>query len=436
MDTVCIAESNKYPYTRFLTIWAGQLISNIGSGMTAFALGVYVFKQTGTATGFSFVMLALFLPAILLRPVGGLLADRWERRWMIILGDTGSAASVLFLLFSLLSGPAALWKIYLGVALNSAFTSLQAPAYKASVSDLVPEDRYEKAAGLLQLSSSAQHLFSPVLAGLLLTTGTLRLILLIDISSFLFAVTAALSIPSFSHSRDESDSSCSGSGSRQFIAELRGGWEAVASNPEVRVVVMLISLLTLFVGVLQTLFAPMMLGLTEAGTLGIAQSAGAVGMLCSSLLLGIFGLKKRPWESLLAGIAVAGFSMSLMGLTPQVFSISAAFFLFFCTLPVINTGADVLIRRRIPNRSQGRAWGIIGVLSQFGYIIAYGSSGLLADRVFGPLLSERGLLSGSLGRIIGTGPGRGIALMLLLSGICVIAVAAFTSRTRKTLAME
>ena len=159
-------------------------------------------------------------------------------------------------------------------------------------------------------------------------------------------------------------------------------------------------------------------------------------MLCSSLLLGLFGLKKRSWKSLLAGIAVAGFSMSLMGLTAQVVFISAAFFIFFCTLPIINTGAEVLIRRRIPNRSQGRAWGIIGVLSQLGYVVAYASSGMLADRVFGPLMSGDGLFSGSMGRIIGTGPGRGIALMLMLSGICVLAVAAFTSRSGRTLAME
>jgi MFS family permease len=196
------------------------------------------------------------------------------------------------------------------------------------------------------------------------------------------------------------------------------------------------SLVTLFVGVLQTLFAPMVLSLTDARTLGLVQSTGATGMVLASLLLGIFGLKRRHAEALLAGLLFAGISMALIGLSTRIAFIGTAFFLFFCTLPFINTGADVLIRSRIPNRRQGRVWGIVGVLSQTGYIAAYGGSGLLADRIFGPLLSEHGRLADTIGRVVGTGPGRGIAFLLVLSGLCIVIVAASASRLRHPLAME
>ena len=97
-------------------------------------------------------------------------------------------------------------------------------------------------------------------------------------------------------------------------------------------------------------------------------------------------------------------------------------FLFFCTLPVINTSADVIIRTHIPNEQQGGAWGIIGLLSQIGYIGAYSTSGVLADRVFNPLLSDDGHLAGSVGQLTGIGPGRGIALMLLMAGTLMVIV--------------
>jgi len=116
-----------------------------------------------------------------------------------------------------------------------------------------------------------------------------------------------------------------------------------------------------------------------------------------------------------------------MGITTNIVFITAVFFLFFCALPLINTSADVLIRTKIPNEQQGRAWGIIGLLSQIGYILAYSTSGVLADRLFNPLLMEHGPLADSVGRLIGIGLGRGIGLMYIVAGMTVVFVTAFSS---------
>lgn len=408
----------------FLIIWTGQLLSNLGSGMTAFALGVYVFQRTGSAASFSFVILCLFLPSILLRPLGGVLADRLDRRFMIIAGDAGSALAVLFLLLSLMDGTLLLWKIYAGVACNSLFSALQSPAYKASLTDLVAEEQFAKAAGLVQLASSAQHLLSPLAAGFLLAGGSLEAILLIDIASFFFAVAAVLRIMGRSKSRRSKPLNTP----QRLLTELKEGWEAVGTEQPVLHVVLLLSAITFFVGMLQTLFAPMMLGLTDAKTLGTAQSVAATGMLLSSLILGAFGLKRGPGRALIIASAAAGLSMTMMGIGGGVLLISLFFFLFFCCLPFINTGADVIIRSRIPNDTQGRAWGIIGVLSQLGYILAYLTSGLLAEHLFGPLMAKKGGFSAILAPLFGSGVERGIALMISLSGICLFIIAVSAGR--------
>lgn len=77
---------NHKSFGKFLTIWAGEWISSIGSGLTAFALGVYVYQLTLTATSVALITLCAFLPSIVLSPIGGVLADRFDRRLMMIMG--------------------------------------------------------------------------------------------------------------------------------------------------------------------------------------------------------------------------------------------------------------------------------------------------------------------------------------------------------------
>jgi hypothetical protein len=110
--------------------------------------------------------------------------------------------------------------------------------------------------------------------------------------------------------------------------------------------------------------------------------------------------------------------------------------MFFAALPFVNTCADVLIRIRVPNDVQGRAWGMISVLTQMGYVAAYAVCGALADRVFGPMLMEDGILAGSVGRLIGTGEGRGIGFMFMITGIVMFVFAVIFGSSKSIREME
>lgn len=408
---------------RFLILWAGQLVSGLGTGMTGFALGIHVFRETGSAAGFALVILCLFLPAILLRPVGGVLADRFDRRLLIILGDAGSAAAVLALLFILRGGALPVRLVYLVTACSSACGALQNPAYKASLTDLVAEESWGRAGGLVQLAASTQHLISPLAAGLVLGTLGLQAVLLIDAGTFFFAVASSLALPRLRPREREKQPG--------FRADLAEGCRYLAREGTTRGLVLLLAAVTFFVGQLQTLFAPMMLAITDATRLGLVQSISASGMLASSLLIGLVGLPGGPAAATVAGLAVAGLAMSLMGASVSLPLITAGFFLFFFCLPFINTGAEVQIRRQVPGGIQGRVWGLVGLTTQAGYVIAYLSSGILADTFFSPLLSPEGALADSLGAVLGTGPGRGIGLMLILSGLGLALTAGIAALLRK-----
>ncbi|VUT26982.1 MAG: enterobactin exporter EntS [Candidatus Methanolliviera sp. GoM_asphalt] len=145
--------------SKFLLIWFGQFISMIGSGLTIFALGVYVYLQTHAVSSYTLILLCVFLPPFLLKPFGGILADRHDRRLMMLIGDLGATLGLLFIFFMMLKGNIQLWQIYLGIAICSTFSAFQEPAYKALVTDFIHKPQYAKASGLVQLASSAQYFF-------------------------------------------------------------------------------------------------------------------------------------------------------------------------------------------------------------------------------------------------------------------------------------
>jgi MFS family permease len=200
--------------------------------------------------------------------------------------------------------------------------------------------------------------------------------------------------------------------------------------------ILLISAVTFYVGFLQTLYTPLMLSITDAKTLGIVQSASAVGMLVSSIFIGVITITKKYVNQLVVSLSLAGVFIALLGLTVNILVITLCGFLFFAALPFINTSADVLTRSNIPNEKQGRAWGLIGILSQFGFVISYAVSGVLADYVFNPLLKENGILAPSVGRVIGVGDGRGIGLMLIVSGFLLVILAFIIGKIRSIRALE
>lgn len=417
-------------FGKFLIVWFGQLISTIGIGLTAFSLGVYAFEQTSTATAVALITLFTFLPNIVLRPIGGVLADRYDRRTMMIIGDLGSATGLLLILTMIITGNIEVWHIYVGVAFSSVFSAIQSPAYKASATDLLAKEQFSKGSGLLQLAESSKFLLSPIIAGILLTITSIEVILIINMFTFLIAILAVLVIRrSTKVDRDAREE-------KPWFTDLIEGWLEVTTNKGVLLLVIIISMVTFYLGFLETLIGPMILSFSDAKTLGMFQSISAIGMLISSLCIGIFTMTKKYASVLVIGLVMSGISFSLIGVSTNLYFMIFAGFLFLASLPFVNMSADVLVRNNIANDKQGRVWGIIGILSQLGFIVSYSLAGFLADRVFNPMLVEGGALSTTLGSVIGVGPGRGIALLFMIGGVFVVIMGVITSRLKPIKLLE
>lgn len=408
---------------KFMMIWFSELVSSIGSGMTAFALSVYIYQQTGSVSYVSLMMLAAFLPTILLSPAGGVLADRYDRRLLMIIGDLCSGLGMLFVFWNIRTGTDSMLPILIGVTVNAVFVALLEPAYRATISDLLTEEEYAKASGMVQLAGNAKYLISPAVAGILLATADISLIFLIDISTFFLTVFIVAMVRRTIQKPVPKEQS-------GFGKEMLQGFSVIAKNKGISALVFLMAFVCFFMGFVQTLTAPMVLAVSDAKTVGMIESVCAVGMLAGSLWIGIAGIKRHYARVLCIAGLCCGLFTAAAGANKNLIITGTGIFLFFMCLPFMNTCAEVLIRVSIPNQMQGRVWGMISLLTQAGTVIAYAICGILADYVFEPMLSENGILAGSVGKLIGTGQGRGIGFLLILSGIGMIITAAAVGRSK------
>lgn len=400
----------------FLLLWSGELISAIGSGLTSFGLGIYVFRQTGLASATALVTLFAFMPALLLSPVAGVLADRYDRRLLMVSGDSLSAAGLFFILICMLHGEARLWQICAGVCVSSIFISLLEPAYKATITDLLTEKQFTKASGLVQVAGSARYLISPILAGFLLTVSDIKLLIMIDICTIFVTIASTLVVRKglVSIRQEKND---------DFWSEFKGGWAALRQNRGVFVLTVMGTVMTFCMGFIQTLSTPMILGFADSAALGTGTTISASGMLATGIIIGFVPIKKGYAKILSGALFMAGLFMAGFGARESMAVVCGFGFLFFAMLPFANTSIDYLIRTNVDNAVQGRVWGLIGILSQLGYVIAYAVSGVLADYVFSPLLLPGGALSGSVGQMIGIGTGRGAGLLIIAAGLLLSATA-------------
>ena len=408
----------------FYKLWLGELISNIGSGMTAFALSVYIYEKTGSVSYVSLITLLSFMPSIILSPIGGLLADRYDRRLLMIIGDLFSGLGLVYILWSIQTGEKSIVPIFVGITFSSVFTSLLEPSYRATLTDILEEENYAKASGLIQVAGSAKYLISPVIAGIVLSVADIRVILLLDILTFIttclmiFLVRKSINSEMKNYKKDS-------------FKGLLEGLFIIKENRGVYSLVIIMFFVCFFMGFIQILIRPMILATSSVKTAGMMESLCAVGLLIGSLWIGIAGIKKNYSKILAVACFFCGIFMSMTGVNENLAIIGISTFLFFSTLPFMNSCADVLVRVSIPNELQGRVWGLISLITQMGTVAAYIISGVMADYVFEPMFNKNGILVENIGIIIGTGKGRGIGFMLILSGIGMLIMAIVIWKNRE-----
>lgn len=417
-------------HATFLTLWAGQALSALGSSMLSFALGVWVYQRTGSVTQFGLVVFCAMLPPVVLSPFAGVLVDRWRRKRVMVACDAGAGLCGLALLILLARQDLDMPHVYALTLLGATFASFHQPAYAASVALLVPDGETRgRANGMVQLGLAGAFVAGPLLAGVLLAATDLRAILLVDCASFTIAAVslALLRFPELDRR--------SGGSQPPFMQELREGLAHIRDTAGLRWLLLLVAACNFSIGFVQVLFTPMVLTVSTEAVLGVLVSVGGAGMVVGGLATSTLGVPTQPLRGVWGGLAIGGLCMVLGGLRASVWLWGGAVFCYFICIPLINASLQSIWQDRVPGTLQGRVFAVRNTVAFGSLPVAYLASPWLATHFFEPWMAADGALALALGPWFGAGPGRGMALMFVLIGLVLMALAGAVAGSRRLAAV-
>jgi MFS family permease len=396
----------------FIIVWIGQLVSTLGSALTSFALGVWVYETTGSATLYAVTLIVHTLPRIGLSPVAGVIADRWDRRRVMILSDTGAGLSSLFVVMMLLTGQLEVWHVYVSTFFNSAFSTFQWPAYSAAISLLVPKRHLGRAGGMTQIGDAVSQLASPAIAGALFVISGLRAVLFVDIATYLVALITLLLVRFPRPETTDAGREAEGS----FWKEAVYGWSYIRGRAGLFGLLATFAVMNFVVSITFALYTPLILGMTAPDVLGYLNSIGGLGMVVGTLIMSAWGGPRRRIYGIFVAEMVLGITTLLFGLRLSIPMMAINNFVFLLAMPISNGCSQAIWQTKVAPDVQGRVFAIRRMIAFSIMPLSYAIAGPLAEQLFEPWMAADGALATALGPLLGTGPGHGIALIFVLAG--------------------
>ncbi|GAB4514923.1 MAG: MFS transporter [Anaerolineae bacterium] len=409
----------------FYTLSGGQLVSTVGSGMTRFGLGIWVFTETGDTTAYTLLLFFAIFPIGIGSLFSGPFVDRLNRRHVLIAANIVASLSTLVIALLYFTDLLQLWHLYGALFVNGVANAFILPSLDSSAPLLVPKERLGRASGLTQLIQSMETIVSPSLAGFVIGIFGLGAIFIVDFVTFSASIIALVlsDIPQSKHKTESPKTS--------VLQDFMMGLRYIRQRPALMYLMGLFAT-TMFLlpGVAYSLVTPLILTFADEATLGLIISGFGVGSMVGGIALGIWGGPQRRMPGILSAMTIVGLAAILTGSFQNAFVIGAAFFITGIGFVFIMGLSRVIWQTNVEPYMLGRVFALqiaVGVLSQSAGVLL---TGPLADQVFEPLLTSSGALADTVGQWIGTGAGRGMALMFIIVGIIqlIIVLASFSVR--------
>jgi MFS family permease len=417
----------------FTAIWTGQVLSFLGTGMTQFAMTIWAWQKTGQATALALAGVCAFAPVILVSPIAGAIVDRSNRKLLMILSDAAAGVGTLAILLLYLAGRLEIPHLYAVLVFVGVFGAFQFPAYSSTISVLVDKSQYARASAMMSLAGSISGVFAPIGAGILLGPIGIPGILAVDLSTMSTAILILLAVRIPQPARSAEGEK----GRGNLLREAGYGFRYIFAR---RGLLGLLSMFFLFNVTTTfgfTVLAPMILARTGNNQiiLGSVQSMAGIGGIVGGVLLSLWGGPKPRVHGVLLGCALGGLvGLAGLGLGRALPVWAAVSFVSAMTFPTVNASSQAIWQSKVPPDLQGRVFSVRLMMAQFGAPLSMLLAGPLADRVFEPGMRADGALARVFGPLVGTGPGAGMALMLVFGGIfaALAALAGYLYRPLRT----
>jgi len=406
----------------FSVVWLGQLVSMTGSGMTRFALTIWVWQQTGEATALALVAVFSFAPAIIFSPIAGVIVDRVSRKKVMIASDFAAGLSTVALLILYSMGLLQIWHLWAAGFFASAFESFQFPAYSAAITTMIEKKHYTRANAMLSMVDSASGIIAPAAAGALWVPLGINGIMVIDITTCLFAIGTLLFVIIPNPTQTAVGRASRGS----LLQESVFGFRYIFSKPSLLGLLLIFFATNLTFGLVMILFAPMILARTTNNTviLGTTQMMFGIGGVVGGLVIATWGGFRRRIHGVLLGLILMSiFGQILIGVgqSIRVWAVGAFLAMFF--MPLVNGSSQAIWQAKVQPDIQGKVFATRRLIAQISSPVAMILGGRLADAVFEPAMASGGAFTRFFEPLVGSGPGSGMAVLFVFSGILGVIVA-------------
>lgn len=416
----------------FYTLVLTQTFSLIGSRISGLAISIWLYADTQNATPLAMVAFFMALPMVLASSFSGVLADRWDRRYVMVLADAGQAVGTVLLFISFASGHFALWHLYTVAFIQAIFGIFQMPAFSASVTMLIPDEKRDRANAIQQLAGPISGIIAPALAAMVYAAVDVEGAILVDLGTFLVAIAVVFSVHIPRPKQTKEGKELQGS----VWSEALSGLRYLAQRKPMLFIVIYAALLNFLLNGVMILGTPYILARTDQNEiiLGTILSVMNVGAIAGGIILSIWGGTRPRMYTILPCILVSGLFLALFGASRAPVAMGFTLLMFMLPLPIVDALFMSIVQVKIPPDIQGRVFATIMQLIKLLTPAAYLMVGPLADNVFEPAVGTSGW--STVAPLVGDGAGAGMGLMMLVSGIGIVIVTLAAVATRSLRDME
>lgn len=351
-----------------------QSISLFGSSLVMYAIMWHVTMTTKSGMMMAVYIISGFLPTFFMSPIAGVLADRYDRRLLIILADFFIAAVTLVIVILFLLGYDSVYILFAASALRALGSSVQTPAVGAFLPQIVPEDQLMRVNGLNGSIQSVIMLVSPMISALMLTLASIEVILFVDVVTAaiaIFVMVVFLKVKAHAKALAPQQTS--------YFIDLKEGVRYVKSHPYLSkffAYCVAFFFLVTPVAFLTPLQVTRSFG-NDVWRLTAIEIAFSSGMILGGILMATWGGFKNKMHTM----AFSSFALSLgtvaLGIVPDFWVYTGIMGLWGVIMPLFNTPSTVLLQEKVEEAYLGRVFGVMGMISS-----AMMPLGML---VFGPI---------------------------------------------------
>ena len=345
------AQPDRSTFRSYLLFWSGQLVSLLGSSISQFVIIWWITLETESTLYLALASVLGLAPIVILGPLAGVLADRWNRKLLILAADLFQALTTLALILLFLFDVAAIWQVLVLLTLKGVFQAFHMPSVFAIIPTMVPRERLSRMNGVNYLFTSAVSLAGPVVAALLLGLWTITQILWIDVVTFLVALAPLLiiRIPSVLKEQDKSSS---------FRRQFEEGFGFIRKARGLLPLIMLATAVNVLLTPLGTLL-PYYVKFDHFGAasdLAFVMAFIQGGMLAGASIMSVIKVTKRKTTIIASSMYILFLGYILVALTPTGlfwFMATSGFIQTFC-IPMIDVLAMTILQTAVPVEMQGR----------------------------------------------------------------------------------